>query len=45
MNSIDCAREANLFDVLLFASEEKSFNESQTLDYEEDARKNRPKKK
>lgn len=43
MNSIDCAREANLFDVLLFASEEKSYNESQLLDYEEDARKSRAK--
>lgn len=43
MNSIDCARQASLFDVLLFASEEKAYSESQALDYEEEARKNRPK--
>lgn len=42
-NSIDCAREANLFDVLLFASEEKSYSESQALDWEEDARRPRSK--
>jgi hypothetical protein len=34
MNSIDCAKASNAYDVLLFASEEKSFNEAQNLDYE-----------
>lgn len=44
-NSIDCVREAPLFDVLIFASEDKSFNEAQALDYEEDARKAKTKKR
>ena len=39
MNSIDCARNAKLFDVLIYASEDKSLNESQALDHEEEMRK------
>lgn len=34
MNSIDCAKASKAYDVLIFASEEKSFNEAQNLDYE-----------
>lgn len=34
MNSIGCAKASKAYDVLLFASEEKAFNESQNLDYE-----------
>jgi hypothetical protein len=34
MNSIDCAKYSKAYDVLIFASEEKSFNEAQNLDYE-----------
>ena len=34
MNTIDCAREASAFDVLVYASEEKSLGESQYLDQE-----------
>lgn len=33
-NSIQNAREANVFDVLIYASEEKSLNEAQALDHE-----------
>jgi len=33
-DSIQCAREANLFNVLIFASESKSLNEAQALDHE-----------
>lgn len=43
-NSIDCARESPLFDVLIYASEEKNFNEAQALDYENEAKKARMKK-
>jgi hypothetical protein len=38
-NSIDCARETSLFDVLVYTSEDKSFNESQWLDHEEEMNK------
>lgn len=38
-NSIDCAREAKLFDVLIYASEEKSLNESLALDHENEIAK------
>jgi hypothetical protein len=34
MNSIECAKASKAFDVLIFASEEKQFNEAQNLDYE-----------
>lgn len=34
MNSIDCAREAKCFDVLLNASEDKEFNEADYKDFE-----------
>jgi hypothetical protein len=34
LNSIQCARMAPLFDVLVYASEEKLLNEAQYLDYE-----------
>lgn len=34
MNSIDCAKASKAYDVLLFASEEKAFNEAQNLDFE-----------
>lgn len=40
LNSIDCVRISPCFDVLLYASEDKMFNESQYLDYEQ----NLPKK-
>jgi hypothetical protein len=33
MNSIDSVRESPCFDVLIFASEDKLYNESQFLDY------------
>lgn len=33
-NSIQCAREAKAFDVLIYASEEKSLNEAMALDHE-----------
>ena len=33
-NSIQCARDASLFDVLIFVSEEKSFNEAMNLEHE-----------
>lgn len=39
MNSIDAAREAKAFDVLIFASEEKMFNEAQNLEMEQIMRK------
>ena len=38
-NSIDCAREANAFDVLMYASEDKDFAEARALDQEEAYRK------
>lgn len=44
-NSIECAREARLFDVLIYASEDKSFNEAQALDYETEAKKAKKKSK
>ena len=34
LNSIDSVRRTKAFDVLLYASEDKLLNESQTLDYE-----------
>lgn len=34
MNSIDCARQAPAFDVLVYASEEKELVEAQALDAE-----------
>lgn len=34
MNSIECVREASAFDVLVFASEDKMYNEAQALDME-----------
>jgi len=33
-NSIECTRQASLFDVLMYASEEKDYNEAQWLDHE-----------
>lgn len=45
MNSIDCARAAPLFDVLIYASEEKSFNEAQALDQELEFQKQKLKAK
>ncbi|HTE33021.1 MAG TPA: hypothetical protein VK666_21710 [Chryseolinea sp.] len=39
MNSIECARDAKLFDVLIYASEDKSLSEAQALDYEVEQRK------
>lgn len=39
MNSIDCAKASRLYDVLIFASEDKLFNEAQNLDYEYMSRK------
>lgn len=39
MNSIECAREAKAFDVLIYASEEKSLNESQALDHEDEIKR------
>jgi hypothetical protein len=33
-NSIECAKDSKAFDVLIFASEEKQFNEAQNLDFE-----------
>jgi len=33
-NSFECARLAPAYDVLIYASEDKLFNESQALDYE-----------
>ena len=45
MNSIDCAREASAFDVLVYASEEKSFSESQYLDQEAEYEKMKLKSK
>jgi len=44
-NSIQCAREARLFDVLVYASEEKELNESQALDHEIELRKAKAKSK
>jgi hypothetical protein len=38
MNSIDCARKAKAFDVLVYASEDKTYNEAQALDFEEEMR-------
>lgn len=35
MNSIDCAKKSKLFDVLIFASEEKEFNEAQSMDFDD----------
>lgn len=39
MNSIDCARQAKAFDVLVFASEEKDLSEAQAKDYEAEMQK------
>jgi hypothetical protein len=33
-NSIECARESKLFDVLIYASEDKELGDAQYLDYE-----------
>jgi hypothetical protein len=44
MNSIDCARAASAFDVLLYASEEKELNEAQALDQEAQLNKQKRKK-
>jgi len=41
LNSIDCVRKARAFDVLIYASEEKSLGEAQSLDFEEELRKHR----
>jgi hypothetical protein len=35
MNSIQCVRETEAFDVLIYASEDKMYNESLALDYKE----------
>lgn len=34
MNSIDCVRCSKLFDVLLYSSEERDYNEALSLDHE-----------
>lgn len=39
MNSIDCAREAKCFDVLIYATEEKELAEARQLDHEIDIKK------
>lgn len=39
MNSIDSVRDAKCFDVLIFASEEKAYNEAQNLDMEREFKK------
>jgi len=44
-NSIQCVRESPLFDVLIFASEDKSLNESQALDHEVEMKRAKMKKK
>lgn len=44
LNSIQCARIAKAFDVLVYASEEKEFGEAQALDYESEKRKSKLKK-
>lgn len=44
-NSIDCARESPLFDVLIYASEDKNYNEAQALDYEAEQKKAKRKSK
>ncbi|WP_262487747.1 hypothetical protein [Chitinophaga sancti] len=41
MNSIQCARMALAFDVLVYASEEKELNEAQHLDYEAEREKSK----
>lgn len=41
MNSIECARSAPAFDVLVYASEDKSYAEAQALDWEEETRRNK----
>jgi hypothetical protein len=38
MNSIQCARKARAFDVLIYASEDKTYNEAVALDWEEENR-------
>lgn len=35
MNSIECARNAGAFDVLIWASEEKEENEAKYMDFED----------
>lgn len=44
-NSIDCARESPLFDVLIYASEEKNYSEAQALDFENETKKAKAKSK
>lgn len=39
MNSIECARRARAFDVLIYASEDKAYNEAESLDWEEEMRR------
>jgi hypothetical protein len=39
MNSIQCARKARAFDVLVYASEDKTYNEAQALDHEEEMKR------
>jgi hypothetical protein len=39
MNSIECVKQARAFDVLIFASEDKAFNEAEALDFEEQERR------
>jgi hypothetical protein len=41
LNSIDCARRASAFDVLVYASEEKDYNDAQAMDYEAEAKKHK----
>lgn len=43
-NSIECARDAKCFDVLIWASEDKSLNEAQALDYEVEAARSKRRK-
>lgn len=41
MNSIESARKAKAFDVLIYASEDKAYNEAQAIDFEEKNKSNK----
>jgi hypothetical protein len=45
LNSIQCARIAKAFDVLIYASEDKAFNESMAMDQEIENKKREAKAK
>jgi hypothetical protein len=40
-NSVECARMAKAFDVLVYASEDKEYAEAQYLDYEAEKQKHK----